>query len=108
LTLQKQITDEENRKRVGQTVEVLVEGPARQPGFLMGKTRDNRTVVFEGSPELIGELVTVRITDGSVAGLGGNLSPGPSPIRGGEPHALTRSLSVYGEGQGEVGVSLGL
>jgi tRNA-2-methylthio-N6-dimethylallyladenosine synthase len=108
LTLQKQITDEENRKRVGATVEVLVEGLARQKGLLMGKTRDNRTVVFEGSPELIGELVKVRITDGSVAGLVGNLSPGPSPIRGGEPHDLTRSLSVYGEGQGEVGVRLGL
>jgi tRNA-2-methylthio-N6-dimethylallyladenosine synthase len=85
LTLQKQITDEENRKRVGQTVEVLVEGPARQRGFLMGKTRDNRTVVFEGSPELIGELVMIHVTDGSVAGLAGNLSPSPSPIRGGEP-----------------------
>jgi V/A-type H+-transporting ATPase subunit I len=33
-----------------------------------------------------------------------DLSPGPSPIRGGEPHDLTRSLSVNGEGQGEVGV----
>jgi tRNA-2-methylthio-N6-dimethylallyladenosine synthase len=83
LTLQKQITDEENRKRVGATVEVLVEGLARQKGLLMGKTRDNRTVVFEGSPELIGELVKVRITDGSVAGLvGGTSPPAPSPIRG--------------------------
>jgi tRNA-2-methylthio-N6-dimethylallyladenosine synthase len=100
LTLQKQITDEENRKRVGATVEVLVEGLARQKGLLMGKTRDNRTVVFEGSPELIGELVKVRITDGSVAGLVGELSPGPSPIRGGEPHDLTRSLSASGEGTG--------
>ncbi|MFN4217773.1 MAG: tRNA (N6-isopentenyl adenosine(37)-C2)-methylthiotransferase MiaB [Candidatus Bipolaricaulia bacterium] len=73
LALQKQITDEENRKRVGQTVEVLVEGPARAQGFLMGKTRDNRTVVFEGSSDLIGELVHVKITQGSVAGLAGQL-----------------------------------
>lgn len=73
LTLQKQITDEENRKRAGQTVEVLVEGPARTPGFVMGKTRDNRTVVFEGSSDLIGELVHVKITHGSVAGLAGQL-----------------------------------
>ncbi len=71
LALQKQITDEENRKRVGQRVEVLVEGPARAQGFVMGKTRDNRTVIFEGSSDLIGELVTVKITDGSVAGLVG-------------------------------------
>lgn len=73
LTLQKQITDEENRKRVGQTVEVLAEGLARAQGFLIGKTRDNRTVVFEGSPDLIGELVHVKITQGSVAGLAGEL-----------------------------------
>lgn len=73
LTLQKQITDEENRKRIGQTLEVLAEGPARAQGFLMGKTRDNRTVVFEGSSDLIGELVNVKITDGSVAGLAGQL-----------------------------------
>lgn len=74
LTLQKQITDEENRKRVGQTVEVLVEGPARTQGLVMGKTRDNRTVVFEGSSDLIGELVHVKITEGSVAGLAGQLT----------------------------------
>lgn len=73
LALQKQITDEENRKRVGQRVEVLVEGPARAQGFVMGKTRDNRTVIFEGSSDLIGELVTLKITDGSVAGLVGQL-----------------------------------
>lgn len=80
LTLQKRITDEENRKRVGQTVEVLVEGPARaQKGhvatcpYLMGKTRDNRAVIFEGSSDLIGELVNVKITQGSVAGLVGQL-----------------------------------
>ncbi len=73
LTLQKQITDEENRKRVGQTVEVLVEGPARTPGLVMGKTRDHRTVVFEGASDLIGELVHVKITHGSVAGLAGQL-----------------------------------
>ncbi len=73
LTLQKQIADEENRQRVGQTLEVLVEGPARAQGLLMGKTRDNRTVVFEGASDLIGELVHVKITQGSVAGLAGEL-----------------------------------
>jgi tRNA-2-methylthio-N6-dimethylallyladenosine synthase len=73
LTLQKQITNEENRKRVGQTVEVLVEGPARAHGLMMGKTRDHKTVVFETTEELIGELVHVKITDGSVAGLSGQI-----------------------------------
>jgi tRNA-2-methylthio-N6-dimethylallyladenosine synthase len=80
LALQKQITDEENSKRVGQTVEVLVEGPARAHGLMIGKTRDNRTVVFEAPPESIGELVNVTITDGSVAGLGGHVVGAPYAV----------------------------
>lgn len=80
LALQKQITDEENRKRVGQTVEVLIEGSARAHGFMMGKTRDNRTVVFEAPPGSIGELVNVKITDGSVAGLGGHIVRAPHTV----------------------------
>lgn len=76
LELQKQITHEENRKRIGDLVEVLVEGPARQEGLLMGKTRDHKTVVFAGTDDLVGELVWVRVTEASVAGLMGEvLSP---------------------------------
>jgi tRNA-2-methylthio-N6-dimethylallyladenosine synthase len=47
---------------VGQCVEVLCEGPSKtNPARLMGRTRTNKIVVFEGSDEFIGELVDVQI-----------------------------------------------
>lgn len=48
---------------VGKTVEILVEGPSkRNPARLMGRTRCNKIVLFEGSPRHIGQLLSVRIT----------------------------------------------
>src|SRR5437870_5391376 len=47
---------------VGRNVEVLCEGPSKtDPARLMGRTRTNKIVVFEGGDELVGELVDVRI-----------------------------------------------
>ena len=47
---------------VGRCVEVLCEGPSKtNPTRLMGRTRGNKIVVFEGGNELIGELVDVEI-----------------------------------------------
>lgn len=75
LNLQKRIAEEENKKRIGQTVEVLVEGRNKpDSGLFYGKTRDNKTVVFEGNEEMIGQLVHVKVTEGSVAGLMGQLT----------------------------------
>ena len=43
-------------------VEVLCEGPSTtNRARLMGRTRTNKIVVFEGNEELIGTLVNVRI-----------------------------------------------
>jgi len=47
---------------VGHNVEVLCEGPSKtNPARLMGRTRTNKIVVFEGHEELGGELVDVRV-----------------------------------------------
>ena len=47
---------------VGCNVEVLCEGPSKtNPARLMGRTRTNKIVVFEGHEELGGELVDVRV-----------------------------------------------
>jgi len=47
---------------VGREVEILCEGPSKtNPQRLMGRTRGNKIVVFEGSPRHIGELLPVRI-----------------------------------------------
>ena len=61
-----QVVNVSNRRSlerlVGQCVEVLCEGPSKtNPARLMGRTRTNKIVVFEGSNRLIGELVNVRI-----------------------------------------------
>ncbi len=47
---------------VGQEVEILCEGPSKtNPKRLVGRTRGNKIVVFEGSPRHIGALMKVRI-----------------------------------------------
>jgi len=47
---------------VGCTVEILCEGLSKtNPARLMGRTRTNKIVVFEGGDELVGDLVEVRI-----------------------------------------------
>jgi tRNA-2-methylthio-N6-dimethylallyladenosine synthase len=51
-----------NAHLVGQKVEILCEGPSKtNPARLMGRTRANKIVVFEGGDELVGELVDIRI-----------------------------------------------
>ncbi|MCS6954698.1 MAG: TRAM domain-containing protein, partial [Bryobacteraceae bacterium] len=48
---------------VGRQVQILVEGPSkRNPARMMGRTRCNKIVVFEGSERHRGQLLDVRIT----------------------------------------------
>jgi tRNA-2-methylthio-N6-dimethylallyladenosine synthase len=61
-----EIVDESARRAnahlVGQNVEILCEGPSKtNRARLMGRTRTNKIVVFEGDDELVGELVDVQI-----------------------------------------------
>jgi tRNA-2-methylthio-N6-dimethylallyladenosine synthase len=61
-----QIVNESNRRKleslVGRDMEVLCEGPSKtNPARLMGRTRTNKIVVFEGRDDVIGELVDVRV-----------------------------------------------
>ena len=47
---------------VGQTVEILVEGPSRRNAARCeGRTRSNKIVVFDGSPRHRGQLMNLRI-----------------------------------------------
>ncbi|MBI5388115.1 MAG: tRNA (N6-isopentenyl adenosine(37)-C2)-methylthiotransferase MiaB [Verrucomicrobia bacterium] len=51
------------REYVGARVQILVEGPSkRNPRRLMGRTRSNKIVVFDGAERHRGELLDVRIT----------------------------------------------
>jgi len=62
LRIVNELTRRAGEKLVGQRVEVLCEGPSKtNPARLMGRTRMNKIVVFEGGNELLGELVDVQI-----------------------------------------------
>jgi tRNA-2-methylthio-N6-dimethylallyladenosine synthase len=51
-----------NERLVGHKLEILCEGPSKTNlARLMGRTRTNKIVVFEGDDELAGELVDLRI-----------------------------------------------
>lgn len=51
-----------NERLVGRDVEILCEGPSRtNPARLMGRTRTNKIVVFEGKSEHVGALFEVNI-----------------------------------------------
>src|SRR6266404_3793739 len=51
-----------NERLVGRTFEVLSEGPSKtNSSRLMGRTRANKIVLFEGADDLVGTLFVVRI-----------------------------------------------
>jgi tRNA-2-methylthio-N6-dimethylallyladenosine synthase len=63
--LQRGITWKKNEELEGTEQEVLVEGSSRNsPVHITGRTRCNRIVNFPGGPDLVGELVNVKITEG--------------------------------------------
>jgi tRNA-2-methylthio-N6-dimethylallyladenosine synthase len=48
---------------VGQQVQILVEGPSKKnPARMMGRTRTNKIVVFDGSERHRGQLMDVKVT----------------------------------------------
>lgn len=52
-----------NERLVGRDVEILCEGPSRtNAARLMGRTRTNKIVVFEGRPEHAGKIFEVAVT----------------------------------------------
>lgn len=57
-----EVAQRRNKRFLGKTIEVLVEGPsARNPERLTGRTDANKIVNFEGASELKGKLVSVEI-----------------------------------------------
>ncbi|PYJ11153.1 MAG: tRNA (N6-isopentenyl adenosine(37)-C2)-methylthiotransferase MiaB [Verrucomicrobia bacterium] len=51
-----------NERLVGRRVEILCEGPSRtNAARLMGRTRTNKIVVFEGNQEHIGEIFEINV-----------------------------------------------
>jgi tRNA-2-methylthio-N6-dimethylallyladenosine synthase len=64
IDLQQQLSLESNRRDVGKTFEVLVEGfSKRSKKFLFGRTSQNKVAVFEAHDFKPGDYVTVTVTD---------------------------------------------
>jgi tRNA-2-methylthio-N6-dimethylallyladenosine synthase len=50
-------------QQIGRTLEILVEGPSRtNPNRMMGRTRCNKIVLFDGNRRHLGQLMDVKIT----------------------------------------------
>ena len=74
IALQNQLSLESNRRDVGKTFEVLVEGfSKRSQEQLYGRTSGYKTVVFPRNGRHIGELIQVRILSCSAATLIGEI-----------------------------------
>lgn len=72
IALQTRLSAESNRRCIGQTCEVLVEGVSkRSREQLFGRTEQNKVVVFDRGNYRIGDFVQVRITESTSATLKG-------------------------------------
>jgi tRNA-2-methylthio-N6-dimethylallyladenosine synthase len=93
LAIQNQVSLADHLARVGQTVEVLVEGPSKTalkheggtgPVQLTGRTRTDHIVVFEGNERLIGQTVPVAIEEATAFTLFGTVVTGEQVGMGAE------------------------
>ena len=74
IALQNELSLENNRRCIGCTFEVLIEGTSkRSREQLFGRTEQNRVVVFDRGKHHPGEYVNVRITEASSATLKGEV-----------------------------------
>ncbi len=85
LAIQNAVSLADHRGRVGQTVEVLVEGPSKTslkhetgpgPKQLTGRTMTDHIVVFAGNERLIGRTVPVHVEEATVFTLFGRIVTG--------------------------------
>lgn len=74
IALQNELSLASNRREIGKTVEVLVEGfSKRSHDDMFGRTSQYKTVVFPRAGRHIGELVQVRVLEASAATLRGEI-----------------------------------
>jgi tRNA-2-methylthio-N6-dimethylallyladenosine synthase len=79
--IQKGITLQKNQEFEDRVEEVLVEGQSKQSDQdIMGRTRSNKIVNFEGDLNLIGKLIPVQITKAYAHSLRGDIRSSEFPI----------------------------
>ncbi|MBR1835352.1 MAG: tRNA (N6-isopentenyl adenosine(37)-C2)-methylthiotransferase MiaB [Bacteroidales bacterium] len=76
IALQGQIALENNRKEIGKTFEVLVEGEShRSKEQLFGRNSQNKVIVFDRRDTQPGQYINVKVTDCTAATLKGEIVP---------------------------------
>lgn len=72
INLQMRLSEESNRRDIGKTFEVLIEGPSRKsPDFLQGRNTQNKVIVFPRENFEKGQYVNVLVQDCTSATLKG-------------------------------------
>jgi tRNA-2-methylthio-N6-dimethylallyladenosine synthase len=74
ISLTRRIQGEINESEVGRVEEVLVEKDGRDPGFMLGRTRRNKVVVFPGDRSFVNTYRTVELTRTTGATFAGALT----------------------------------
>jgi tRNA-2-methylthio-N6-dimethylallyladenosine synthase len=61
--MQRKISYNKNNKVLGETFEVLVEGPSKKPDQLFGRNDGNKIVVFPNQGQKVGDFVKVKVQE---------------------------------------------
>jgi tRNA-2-methylthio-N6-dimethylallyladenosine synthase len=77
IAVARDVQSEVNRAEVGRIEEVLVERCGREPGQMIGKTRRNKVVAFDGEPAWVGSYRAVLLERTSGATFGGRVVEEP-------------------------------
>ncbi len=75
--LQRNISLKRNQQHVGQTFNVMVEGPAKKAGQIMGRNDGNKIVAFDDIGAKAGDFVDVKITEATTNTLIGRALKSP-------------------------------
>jgi tRNA-2-methylthio-N6-dimethylallyladenosine synthase len=79
IEVRREVQSDVNRSEVGRVEEVLVEKEARRDGQMLGRTRRNKVVAFEGEHELIGRYMHVSLDRTTGATFVGTRVESPEP-----------------------------
>ena len=66
-------TEKISRSMIGSIQKVLVEGHSKKGSTLSGRTENMRTTHFQGNKDSIGQIVSIKITEGFINSLQGEL-----------------------------------
>jgi len=79
--LQREIALRKNQTKIGTILNVMLEGASdKRPGFQVGKTEGNMTVIFPETPHRIGEIIPIAVTDATTATLLGECQSLSIPV----------------------------